>query len=405
MNILNIRKYIFTLCVIISSILVISGCSSRLPVSIEPTGSMQCILKGEVIDRPQSKRIVLRKKGESSLMLGNVYIPIKKGKFEYKLNFDQEELYVLIFEDEFKRSDWRIIEFISEQAVVNFKLHPRYLTDINIVEGGPINKEYLNYRNEASNKSKELEPYKSFKAKFKQITGTDLISADTKDLYDQTMREDTTYQEWLLWKLQYAREHPNVVGYGVLLSEMISGLKRINDFTPYLEAYQTIFAPKYPDHPYTAQVNNLFTASSLKAGTSFIDFSAVDFTGKPVKLSEQIAGKPAVLHLWASWCAPCRKKGMELIPVYEEFRDKGFVVIGVARESGSSAAAQAAVKSDKYPWVNLVEINDVEKIWVKYGMESSAGSDFLIDENGIIVSVAPSIDEVRNFLKKYTPSK
>ena len=89
-----------------------------------------------------------------------------------------------------------------------------------------------------------------------------------------------------------------------------------------------------------------------------------------------------------------------MIPVYEEFRDKGFVVIGVARERDSSAAAEAAVKLDKYQWENLVELNDAEQIWVKYGIGNAAGSDFLIDENGIIVAINPTIDEIRDFLKQ-----
>ena len=90
---------------------------------------------------------------------------------------------------------------------------------------------------------------------------------------------------------------------------------------------------------------------------------------------------------------------MELIPVYEEFHEKGFVVVGVAREKDTSVAAEAAVKLDKYPWENLVELNDVEQIWVKYGIGNAGGGDFLIDENGIIVAVSPSIDEIKHFLK------
>jgi Zn-dependent M28 family amino/carboxypeptidase len=44
--------------------------------------------------------------------------------------------------------------------------------------------------------------------------------------------------------------------------------------------FQTIFALKYPDHPYTAKMNDIIRSSSLKTGSSFIDFTAVDFTGK-----------------------------------------------------------------------------------------------------------------------------
>ena len=72
-------------------------------------------------------------------------------------------------------------------------------------------------------------------------------------------------------------------------------------------------------------------------------------------------------------------------------------MVGVARER-SIAAAEAAIQLDKYPWENLVELNDVEQIWVKYGIGNAGGSEFLIDEKGIVVAVNPSIEEVRDFL-------
>ena len=76
---------------------------------------------------------------------------------------------------------------------------------------------------------------------------------------------------------------------------------------------------------------------------------------------------------------------------------KGFVVLGVARER-SVSTAEAAIKLDNYPWENLVELNDTEKIWEKYGIGNSGGMVFLIDENGIIVANDPSIEEIRDFL-------
>jgi len=183
----------------------------------------------------------------------------------------------------------------------------------------------------------------------------------------------------------------------MLVSETRNEMDKTSNISQYADVYQTIFAPNYPNHPYTAKMIDIFTGSSLKVGIPFVDFTAVEMTGKPVRLSERIAGKPAVLHLWASWCGPCRQKGKDLISVYEEFRNKGFVVIGVAREKTISTA-EVAIKMDKYPWENLVELNDAEQIWVKYGIGNSGGSVFLIDENGIIVIVSPSIEEIRNYL-------
>ena len=44
--------------------------------------------------------------------------------------------------------------------------------------------------------------------------------------------------------------------------------------------------------------------------------------------------------------------------------------------------------------------NNVEEIRLKYGFAGGAGSHFLIDEKGNIIAVAPSIDEIRDFLLK-----
>jgi len=363
----------------------------------QPISAIKCTLKGEIIDRPNSSRLMLMREGEDPRIQKRVYIPIHNGQFEYILNCDHEEFYSLTFWDEYSQGGWRPMKFISEQGVINFTLHAFDQYEMNIIEGGKLNQEYLNYENENKQKYKELEPYKSVNEKWKQISEEGWINIDNQHLYYQIVREDLSFQGWLRWKLQYAREHPTIVGYSILIAETRDGKEYINDFSLYANVYQTVFAPKYPNHPYTAKMIELLTGSSLKTGVPFVDFIAVDFTGNPVKLSEQIAGKPAVLHLWASWCGPCRQKGKELIPVYEEFRDKGFVVVGVAREKNISTA-EAAVKLDKYPWKNLVELNDAEQIWIKYGIGNSGGSVFLIDEKGIIVAVAPSIDKIRDFL-------
>src|SRR5699024_9555101 len=129
---------------------------------------------------------------------------------------------------------------------------------------------------------------------------------------------------------------------------------------------------------YSEQMEDLLSSASIKEST-FVDFVAEDLNGKPVRLSDRISGKPAILNLWASWCGPCRKKGKELIPIYEEFHDKGLEIIGVAREKDISAA-KTAIKKDKYPWKNLIELNDENKIWQKYGIGNSGGMVFLIDQ-------------------------
>ena len=41
-------------------------------------------------------------------------------------------------------------------------------------------------------------------------------------------------------------------------------------------------------------------------------------------------GKIIVLNFWATWCAPCREEMPELSQLYEEYKSKNVVVLGVA---------------------------------------------------------------------------
>ena len=407
---MNFRNRISAFCLVVSSLFVMSSYAQSI-------GSISVTLKGEVKDRPQSSLLILVKQGED-LRINAVHIPINDGKFEYILNCEHEEQYDFVFQDEFEKGMWRPVSFFSEQGVINFTLHPTNQFDKNIVEGGKVNREFWDYYSKilnagnavmnaynaylVENYSKALKKHGALEKDFNEKLK--LLNQDGIDV-SQALRaiSESTSQEMSRWQLQFIKENPNIVGYSVLLSNTSNLVQRnqvfqeTNDISSYVDLYQTIFAPKFPNHPYTERMQNLFAGSSIQAGVPFVDFTAVDLNGEPIRLSERISGKPALLHLWASWCGPCRRHGIALIPVYEEFREKGFVVIGVAREK-SISTAEAAIKLDKYPWENLVELNDVEQIWVKYGIGNAGGGVYLIDKEGNIVAVAPSIEEIRDFL-------
>ncbi|MGZ8531906.1 MAG: TlpA disulfide reductase family protein [Candidatus Binatia bacterium] len=51
--------------------------------------------------------------------------------------------------------------------------------------------------------------------------------------------------------------------------------------------------------------------------------------GKKISLRE-FRGKIVMLNFWASWCVPCREEMPAMEKLYQEFKDKNFVILAVA---------------------------------------------------------------------------
>jgi thiol-disulfide isomerase/thioredoxin len=84
-------------------------------------------------------------------------------------------------------------------------------------------------------------------------------------------------------------------------------------------------------------------------GLANFDFTLKDPSGATVKLADY-KGKVVMLNFWGTWCPPCRKEIPALIAVQDEYREKGFVILGVAFEDTADAVkAYAADMRINYP--------------------------------------------------------
>ena len=219
-------------------------------------------------------------------------------------------------------------------------------------------------------------------------------------------RRDSITANLVPFRFAYDAEHPMLwTLYDVL--DAIQALKHADvyvnfdksQFEPYLTLYHDKLINYYPGHPIHDQIVTAETAYRLQPGRPYIDYTVRNTDGQLVPISTLIQGKVALIDLWASWCGPCRRHSIAMIPVYEKYKDKGFTVIAIARERNRQAMENAA-KKDGYPWPSLLELNDENGVWRKNGADNAGGAMYLIDRDGTILSTSTDAEELEPIIKK-----
>lgn len=110
------------------------------------------------------------------------------------------------------------------------------------------------------------------------------------------------------------------------------------------------------------------------------DFELPDVNGKKVRLSD-FKGKVIILDFWATWCPPCRAEIPGFIELYNKYKDKGVVIIGISLDEGG-------VK-DVLPFMKEFGINyhiliGNYKVTQDYGGIRGIPTTFVIDKKGNI---------------------
>jgi thiol-disulfide isomerase/thioredoxin len=114
-------------------------------------------------------------------------------------------------------------------------------------------------------------------------------------------------------------------------------------------------------------------------GMAKLDFTLKDQNGATVKLADY-KGKVILLNFWGSWCGPCKMEIPGFIELQDQYRDKGFVIVGLAVEDTPDAVrAYASEAKINYPLAMVQD--DVEETYGPiYGLPMS----FIIARDGSI---------------------
>ena len=116
------------------------------------------------------------------------------------------------------------------------------------------------------------------------------------------------------------------------------------------------------------------------AGHPAPSFAVPTLAGTNSELA-QYRGRVVVMNLWASWCPPCRAEMPDLQRLYEAYRARNVVVIGVDQgESAQRVDAFARSLEIHYP-ILLDQQQQYGRVYAALGLPTT----IVIDATGVVV--------------------
>ena len=371
--------------------LLAAACAGNQPTTEQNSdATIHCHIEGKVHDRPQSDELWLFVGIDGMVAQSSrphTIIEIRGGEFSCDLYLDEPQYCELVFEDELSNGSWHAIDFVADNCTVKMDLYPEA--------------DYAKTKIEGTGATAEYQSYKLAMRKLQEATNKvrDKLKAEGRDESPEMEAERERYNaERKDALLAIVEGEPSVARLAMLARQMVY---RLPD-QEFIDVFDELYAIEMPTNTMTHFCRRQIDGLSLQVGNHYVDFEAPDLNGEMHRLSEMVVGaKLVLLDLWASWCAPCRRASMEMMPLYEQYRSRGFMVIGVARESESTEAMEAAIRKDGYTWPQLVELDDRANIWSQYGCVNAAGRRILFNDEGEILAFDPTIEQLTAEVEKH----
>lgn len=120
-------------------------------------------------------------------------------------------------------------------------------------------------------------------------------------------------------------------------------------------------------------------------GKQYIDLTGKSPNNKNISLSDYVGKNKVVLvDFWASWCGPCRKEMPIVAKAYQQFKDKGFEIVGISLDDDKNAW-EDGIKKFNITWPQMSDLKGWESDLAAVYDVKFIPYTLLIDQQGKII--------------------
>ncbi|MFO7745143.1 MAG: TlpA disulfide reductase family protein [Psychroflexus sp.] len=354
--------------------------SLSLLVLLASCNSSDPKLEATIEDVPDGTNVYLTHLGPQNIPVPADTTQVQNNSFEFKLEKSNQQINLIQIEG----VDGNLI-FIKDNENIKIEANQANLRESKI-SGGVHNKlldDYLSLIINFSEKGNQLKNKRQ-----EAIKKNDEVA-----LLDLKLDAEAIQEEAKQSTLAFIKENNNSIVGMMALSDVM------NSKTVPLNKMRSLY-DNFDDEVKDTPLGKMLGQNIAKIGATDIGAEAPMFSG-PTPQGEELSledamGKVTLIDFWASWCRPCRVENPNIVSIYNDYKDRGFTVVGVSLDKPNSKDAWIkAIEDDNLEWNHISNLKYwQEPIAQKYGVKAIPAA-FLIDENGIIIGKDLRGDDLR----------
>ena len=179
---------------------------------------------------------------------------------------------------------------------------------------------------------------------------------------------------------------------GIMMKAISDSLKTVYPESRYVRALEKEAQRRIS----TMEMNNRIQDADE---IGYIDISLPGIDGKNIKLSDKL-GKVTMVYFWQATTEQKMFNLDALVPIYEQYANKGFEVYAVSLDSDKAAWA-SAIRNQKLPWVNVCDTRGALSPYVSaYGIGSLPMVWFIVDGNIDNDAKVRNAAEIKEYLRR-----